>query len=76
LEPEVRAYLIRILNTLSVGLLWMISNSTAGIMYGYAFWEKKMKLGNIIFYIWFIISLALLLWYMIRLWKKPLNIPY
>jgi hypothetical protein len=54
----------------------MISNSTAGIMYGYAFWEKKMKLGNVIFYIWFIISLALLLWYMIRLWKKPLNIPY
>lgn len=75
MEPEVRAYLIRILNTISIGLLWMISNSTPGIMYGYAFWDKQLKLGNIIFYGWFIISFIFLIWYLIKLWKKPLNIP-
>jgi len=75
LEPEVAAYLRRIITTISVGLLWMAVNSTIGIMYDYAFIHNTISLGNIIFYCWFVISLALFLWYVIRLWSKPLNIP-
>ncbi|WP_153795771.1 hypothetical protein [Foetidibacter luteolus] len=59
--------------TLSVGLLWMASNTTAGIMYGYAFVEGKIKTGNIIYYIWFVTSLGLFLWYEYRLWTKPIE---
>jgi len=76
LEPGVRAYLIRILNTISVSLLWFTINTTAGIMYDYAFIHEKATMGNIIFYAWFIISLVAFLWYIIRLWKKPLNIEH
>jgi len=75
LEPEVRAYLIRILNTMSLALLWMIINSTAGIMFDYAFIHDTITAGNIIFYCWFIISFVVLIWYFIKLWNKPLNIP-
>lgn len=59
--------------TISVGLLWMVSNTTFGIMYGYAFVEGKIKTGNILFYVWFIISLSLFLWYEYKLWSKPIE---
>lgn len=74
MEPEVRAYLIRILNTISIGALWMMINATAGLKFGYAFPEKSFTLGNYIFYAWFVLSLVALIWYMIRMWSKPLNI--
>lgn len=73
MEPAARAYLIRIINTLSVGLIWLVINSTAGIMYGWAFPKEKISLGNILFYVWLAISFAGLLIYIIKLWSKPLD---
>ena len=73
MEPEVRQYLIRILNTLSVGLLWMVINSTLGIMYDLAFVHEHITTGNILFYIWFILSFGAFLWWVIRLWSKPID---
>ena len=48
MEPGVRQYLIRILNTLSIGVLWMAINSTLGIMYDFAFVHDpaEMKTEN------------------------------
>ena len=71
MEPEVAAFLKRISTSIFVGILWMVINSTFGIMYDFAFVHDKITLGNILFYIWFIVSLPLLLWFYIRLWKKP-----
>ena len=73
MEPGVRQYLIRILNTLSIGLLWMAVNMTAGIMYDLAFIHEKVTAGNIIFYIWFLISLAAFLLWVIKTWSKPID---
>ena len=73
MEPEVAAFLKRISTSIFVGILWMVINSTFGIMYDFAFVHDKITLGNILFYIWFIVSLPLLLWFYIRLWKKPVE---
>lgn len=73
MEPGVKEYLIRILNTLSLGLLWMAINSTAGIMYDLAFVHNTITLGNVLFYGWFLVSLTAFLWYIIRLWRKPID---
>jgi hypothetical protein len=73
MEPEVREFLKRIVLSLSVGIFWMAINSTLGIMYDFAFVHGSVSAGNIIFYIWFLASLALLLWYFVRLWKKPIE---
>lgn len=73
MEPGVKEYLLRILNTISLGLLWMAINSTAGIMYDYAFVHDKITTGNILFYIWFLASLAAYLWWVIKIWRKPLH---
>ena len=74
MEPGVKRYLIRILNTLSLGLLWMAINSTAGIMYDLAFVHDHLLLKNVLFYAWFLISLVAYLWYVIWLWRKPLDL--
>lgn len=73
MEPGVREYLLRIVNTLSVGLVWLAINSTMGIMYDYAFIHDKITLGNILFFVWFVISLTAFLWWVIRLWSKPID---
>ena len=73
MEPEAAAFLKRISFSLGIGLLWMILNSTFGIMFDFAFIHDHITAGNIIFYIWFVISFALMLWLLIRLWKKSLE---
>ncbi len=73
MEPEVAAFLKRILTTIGVGFTWLAINSTAGIMFGYAFVEGHIVLGNIIFYIWFAITFPLLVWYIRHLWKEKID---
>lgn len=73
MEPGVKEYLLRIVNTIALGLLWMATNSTAGIMYDLAFVHEKVRLGNVLFYVWFLLSLGAYLWYVIRLWRKPID---
>lgn len=61
------------MNTISLGLLWMVINSTAGIMYGLAFAGEHISMGNVLFYIGFAGSLIAYLWWVIRIWKKPID---
>jgi membrane protein DedA with SNARE-associated domain len=72
MEPEVRAFLLRVLYTITAGLIWMILNVWAGIYMGWLFFEGSMKTGNVIFYSFMVISLGVLIWYYVRLWQvKP-----
>ncbi len=73
MEPKIVAYLKRIIKTLIIGLVWMAINVRFGIMSNYAFVEYKISTGNIIYYIWFLISLSFLGYYMYKIWKDPLN---
>ena len=70
MEPEVAAFLKRILNTIGLVLFWMGMNSTFGIMLGYGYIEKKVEIGNIIFYSWLAIGTPAIFWYLRKLWKE------
>jgi len=70
MDPEVAAFLKRILTTIGIVIFWMGMNSTFGIMLGYAYIEDKIEVGNIVFYIWFVISLPLMIWWLRKLWKE------
>jgi len=72
MEPEVRAFLQRISLSLGIGILWLILNSTFGIMLDYAFVYDHISLGNIIFYIWFFASLLFMIRLYRKLWKDKL----
>ena len=69
MEPDVREFLVRIMQTLSMALLWLLLNMTIGIYYGFAFFEEIPSPGNYIYYAWFLASLALLIYYCIKKWK-------
>jgi len=69
MEPEVREFLLRIVQTLSMGMLWLLINMTTGIYFNLAFFDDKPSFVNYIFYVWFLISLGLLLFYFRKKWK-------
>jgi hypothetical protein len=68
-EPDVKLFLIRIVQTISMAIVWMLVNMCAGIYFDYAFFEGSPSLGNYIFYIWFVVSFAWLINYLRKKWK-------
>ncbi|MBC7651303.1 MAG: hypothetical protein H7101_06095 [Deinococcales bacterium] len=73
MEPEVAAFLKRILTTIGIVLFWMCVNSTAGIMFGYAFIDDKIKIGNVLFYIWLVIASPLLFIWLRKMWSEEIE---
>jgi hypothetical protein len=69
MEQDAREFLLKIASTISLGLLWMLINSTLGIGLNFAFFKNRPGVGNIIFYIWFISSFIALIVYIRRKWK-------
>lgn len=67
-DPDVKRFFIKILNTISIGLLWMMAAATAGLYFGLAIIEDRIRLSNIIFYAVSVITLGLLIRYFYRQW--------
>jgi hypothetical protein len=70
MEPEIRAFLVRVANSIAMTLLWMLVNMVAGIRYNLAFFEQAPKWYNYLYYIWLVGSLVLLIIYLKRKWKN------
>lgn len=66
MEPEAAAFLRRVGNSLAIGFIWLAINTTAAIKGDNAFIGDHITVGNILFYLWFVISIVIL----IRLYKK------
>lgn len=67
-DPEVKKYFRKILNTIGVGLLWMMAGLTAGLYLGLAHHPNKVYL--VLFYLGLLISLVLLIRYFYKMWKN------
>lgn len=76
MEPDIRAFLLRIVQSISMGLLWLLINMSIGIYFGFAFFEGRPTLGNYIYYVAFLISLYILLRYLRKKWKGWEEINY
>lgn len=73
MEPEVRAFLVKIVKSLSMFILWMLVNMTFGIFFDWGFIHTTIKPGNIIFYIFLLSSFTALMWYLWKIWKEDLH---
>ena len=69
MEPEVRNFLVKVASSLSLGLLWLLVNSTVGIYFNYAFFEHTPSVENYLFYVWLLLSLTFLIIYYRRKWN-------
>ncbi len=70
MDPEVRRYFRKIVNSFSLGLLWMALNVTAGIYFELAYTNGRPLIFTLLFYAALLLSLAWLLRYYYRTWKK------
>ena len=69
MEEETRDFLVRIVQTISIVLLWMLVNVFIGIYKGYAFFDDYPNWTHYLFYAFFLISLVFLLIHLWRKWK-------
>lgn len=69
-EQHIVPYLIKIVNTISTILIWMIANVFVGIYLNYAFFTDRPTTNNILYYVFAVISAALLIRHIIKKWKR------
>jgi hypothetical protein len=69
MEPDVKAFLLLIIQTISMALLWLLINMTAGIYFNLGFFEGSPSIWNMLYYIFFIATFVLLIRYLRRKWK-------
>lgn len=69
MEPEAAAFLRRVGNSLAIGFVWLAVNATAAIKGDNAFIGDQITIGNILFYIWFVISIVILVILYKKIWK-------
>jgi hypothetical protein len=70
MEDDVKDFLKRIVWSVSLGFLWLVLTLGIGAYNHLLVPENGLTIGNIIFYIWFAVSLAGLIWINIRIWRK------
>lgn len=69
MEDETRDFLVRIMQTVSIVLLWMMANVFIGIYKNYAFFEDYPNWKNYVYYAFLLISFIALLVHLKRKWK-------
>ena len=70
MDPEVRRYFKKIMNSFFVGLFWMLIMATAGIFFRLGYVGGGIAWYNIVFYLVFCLSLAALLRYYYKTWRQ------
>jgi len=69
MENETKDFLVLIVNTISLVLLWMMINVFIGIYFGFAFFEGSPNWKNMVYYVCFLASLILLLTHLKKKWR-------
>ncbi|WP_018615102.1 hypothetical protein [Segetibacter koreensis] len=69
MEPEAAAFLKRVANSLVIAFIWLAVNATAAIKGDNAFIGEQITIGNILFYVWFIISVVILIILYKKIWR-------
>lgn len=69
-DPDVKKFLLKVLHSISWGLLWLMACTTAGIYYGLAYTNGKPLVYTVLFYAGMGASLFFLLRYYYHTWRK------
>jgi hypothetical protein len=69
-DPDVKKFLLKVLNSVCLVLLWMMVCATAGIYFELGYTDGKPLIYTILFYAGMVISLLFLVRYLYKTWKK------
>lgn len=70
MDPEVRRYFRKIMNSFSVGIMWLLSMATAGLFFDLAIVRNGVRWYNIAFYGLVLVSFMGLVYYYYKTWSK------
>lgn len=69
-DPDVKRFFGRIINAISLTLLWLMACATAGIYFRLGYFHEGNPLRPVLFYSAMAITLLLLIRYLYKLWNK------
>lgn len=69
MEPEAAAFLRRVANSLAIAFIWLAVNATAAIKGDNAFIGDHITVKNVAFYLWFVVSIFILIKILKKLWS-------
>ncbi len=70
MDPEVKVYFRKIINSFSIGILWLVSIATSGLFFGLGVVHGKIKWYHLVFYAVALASLGGLVYYYFNVWRK------
>jgi membrane protein YdbS with pleckstrin-like domain len=69
-DPDVKSFLLKILNSISLVLVWLIAGATAGIYFKLGYDNGKPIIYTILFYVVMAVTFFLLIRHLYRMWNK------
>jgi predicted benzoate:H+ symporter BenE len=69
-DPDVKNFLLKILNSISLVLAWLIAGATAGIYFKLGYDNGKPIIYTILFYLAMVVTFFLLVRHLYRMWNK------
>jgi len=75
MDPEIKKYFKKILNSFFIGLLWLFIIATSGLYFELGFVDGRLQWYNWIFYIFFLLSLAFLIRIYYKIWREDFTVP-
>jgi hypothetical protein len=70
MERDTKDFLKKIVQSIFLGLLWLCLNMTMGIYNGLLFFEDRITLANIFYYLFLVASLIALIRFYWVTWKN------
>lgn len=70
MEEDIRAYFFKIVNTIAAILLWLFINIAIGLRLRFAEIQQHITLGNVLYYVWVVLSGILAYVYIQKIWRK------
>ena len=74
MEPETAAFLKRIGKSMTMGFVWLALTCVFAIKGDNAFVNGSVRIGNILFYLWFVISIVVLVVLLKKLWAENVDL--
>lgn len=69
-DPDVKRFFGKIINSISLTLLWMLSCATAGIYFKLGYFNEGPVFRPVLFYSAMVLTLFLLIRYLYRIWNR------
>jgi len=73
MDPEVKRYFRKIVNSFSTGLLWLVCIVIAGLFFNLGIARNGVKWYNAAFYVFAAVSFVGLMRYYYRIWSNESN---